>query len=134
MSNTVLYAFWGGLYALCAGLGFIPEPDGALRLFMTFLSLAVFVPPLILSHRAAKQHDRRTLALVRNLSGLWLLLASALLIGNFLSVMASEFVGNLLYCLLVIVASPLVCSGHWALTIFLWAYVLFDALAKLKKK
>ena len=133
MSNTVLYALWGGLYALCAGLGFISEPEGALKIMLLMLSVAVFVPALVLNHRAAKASHRRTLQLIRNLSASWLVLTSLLLIGNFLSVLGSEKLGNLLYSLLTIVGSPLVCSGNWALILFLWAYVFFDSLTKLKK-
>lgn len=134
MSNTVLYALWGGLYALCAGLGFVAAPAAGLELLMRLLAIGLFVPPLALNYRAAKAGDRRTLLLVRNLSGLWLILTSLLLIGNFLSVLSSETVGNILHCLLVIVGSPLVAGRSWAMIIFLWAYVLFDSLAKLKKK
>ena len=134
MSNTVLYALWGALYALCAGLGLITAPGEGLQFLMTALSVALFVPPFVLNYRAAKAGDRRSLTLIRNLSGLWLVLTCLLLVGNFLSVLASETVGNILYSLLTIVGSPLVCCGSWALAIFLWACVFFDALSKLKKK
>lgn len=134
MSNTVLYTLWGALYALCAGLGFVKQPGEGLQVLMTVLSVALFVPPSMLNYRAGKRKDRRTLMLVRNLSGLWLLLAVVLLVANFLSVLASEFLGNLLHYLLTIVSSPLVCSGSWALAIFLWACVFFDAGTKLKKR
>ena len=134
MSNTALYALWGALYVLCAGLGFVVVPAPWLELLMRLLALALFVPPLVLNHRAAKAGNRRTLMLVRNLSGLWLILTSLLLVGNFLSVLASETVGNILYYLLTIVGSPLIAGHSWAMIIFLWAYVLFDSLAKLKKK
>ena len=134
MPNTVLYALWGVSYALCAALGFVTEAGAGLKFIMLLLSVALFAPPLALNYRAANRKDKRTLQLVRNLSGLWLILACVLLIGNFLSVLASETVGNILYYLLTIVASPLVCSGNWALILFLWAYVFFDARSKLKKK
>ena len=134
MSDTVLYAIWGGLYALCAGLGFVTEPGKALQVLMTALSLALFVPPFVLNYRAAAKGDRRTLKLNRNLSCVWLVLACVLLVGNLLSVLTSRTVGNILYSLLIIVSSPLVCCGSWALAIFCWACVLFDALTKLKKK
>ena len=133
MSNTVLYAVWGGLYALCAGLGFIAEPKNSTQILMTFFSLALFVPPFLLNYRAAEKKDRRTLTLVRNLSFYWLALASVLLVGNFLTVFASETLGNMMHILLIIVASPMVACGSWALAIFLWACVFFDARAKLKK-
>ena len=133
MSNTVLYALWGGLYALCAGLGFITEPKNSTQILMTFFSLALFVPPFLLNYRAAEKKDRRTLTLVRKLSFYWLMLASVLLICNFLTVFASELLGNMMHILLIIVASPMIASGSWALTIFLWACVFFDARSKLKK-
>ena len=132
MSNTVLYALWGGLYILCAGLGFVAEPENSLRILMTALAVSLFAPPFLLSHRAAQKGDRRTLLLVRNLAFCWLVLASILLVGNFLTVLSSEFLGNLMHVLLTIVASPLVASGNWALVLFLWAYLFYDARAKLK--
>ena len=133
MSDTVLYALWGGLYALCAALGFISAPGPALRLLMIILSAAHFVPPFVLNYRSARLGNRRTLELVRNLAFAWLVLTSVLLILSFLTVFASERVGNLLHSLLTVVASPLVCSDNWALTIFLWACVFFDARSRLKK-
>lgn len=133
MSNTVLYVLWGALYVLCAGLGFISDPGSGLRFVMTLLSVAFFVPPMVLSHRSAGGGDRRTLQLLRNLSFAWLVLACVLIVCNFLSVLATERMGNLLYGLLVMVASPMVCGGYWALTIFLWAWLFWDARSKLKK-
>ena len=133
MSNTVLYALWGGLYAICGGLGFITAPEAALRLLMILLSVALFVPPFVLNRRAAAKDDRRTLALIRNLSGIWLILTGVLLVANIGSVLASETLGNVLHGLLTIVSSPLVCCDSWALSIFLWACVFFDAKNKLKK-
>ena len=129
MTNTVLFALWGGLYALCAGLGFVAAPGPALRLLMIALSVAMFVPPFLLNRKG----NRRTRQLVRNLSLGWLVLTGVLLVANIGSVMASETLGNILHGLLTIVSSPLVCSDSWALSIFLWACVFFDARAKLKK-
>lgn len=133
MSNTVLYALWGGLYVLCAGLGFVTEPGKGLRFLMTLLSVLLFIPPMVLSHRAEKKADRRTLQLVRNLSLAWLVVTSVLLVGNFLSVLSSQWVGDMLYSLLIMAASPMVAGGYWALSIFLWAWVFWDARSKLKK-
>ena len=134
MSNTVLYALWGGLFALCAGLGFVKAPGEGMQFFMSVLSIGLFVPPFVLNYRAGRRKDRRTLLLVRNLAAAWLVVACVLLAANFLSVLASETLGNFLHALLTVAASPLVCSGSWALAIFCWACVFFDAGAKLKKK
>ena len=129
MTNTVLFALWGALYALCAGLGFVAAPGATLRLLMILLSLALFVPPFLLNRKG----NRRVLQLVRNLSLGWLVLTGVLLVANIGSVMASETLGNILHGMLTIVSSPLVCSDSWALSIFLWACVFFDARVKLKK-
>ena len=129
MSNTVLFALWGALYALCAGLGFVTAPGPVLRLLMITLSLALFVPPFLLNRKG----ERRTLMLVRNLSLAWLIVTAILLPGNFLSALGSATLGNILHSLLTMLSSPLICSDSWALTIFLWACVFFDARAKLKK-
>ena len=129
MSNTVLFALWGALYVLCGGLGFVAAPGATLRLLMILLSVAMFVPPILLNRKG----NRRTRKLVRNLSLSWLIVTGILLVANIGSVLASETLGNFLHSLLTIVSSPLVCSDSWALSIFLWACVFFDARAKLKK-
>ena len=129
MSNTVLYALWGVLYALCAGLGFVTEPGAALRLLMILLSVALFIPPFLLNRKG----NRRTRELVRNLAAAWLVITAILLPCNILSVLASEALGSFLHGLLTIISSPLVCCDSWALAIFLWACVFFDARSKLKK-
>ena len=134
MSNTVLYALWGALYVLCAGLGFITEPKNSTQILMTVFSLALFVPPFVLNYRAAKKKDRRTLQMVKSLALAWLVMTCVLIIGNFLTAFASERLGNVMYALLTIASSPMICAGNWALAIFCWACVLFDARAKLKKK
>lgn len=130
MNNKILFALWGSLYVLCAVLGFIPEPTGALRILMILLAVACFVPPLVLIHSAGS-HTRR---LVRNLAALWLVLTVALIIGNFLTVTASATVGNILYSLLVIVSSPMICGQYWVVSLFGWAYLLFDSINLLRQK
>lgn len=125
MKNRFLYALWGALFILCAALGFIPEPAGAGKLLLTVLSIAFFVPPAALVWQGRKQADASTIAVVRNLSIVSLTLTAALLIANFLTVFRSDLLGNLLHGVLVVVSSPMICSGHWALSLFLWACLLF---------
>ena len=129
MKNTHLYALWAGLFIICAGLGFIPEAAGFGRFVLTLLSLLFFVPPAMLLH----QGDRDTVLLIRNLSALSLLVTVIVLIGNFLSALGSPLLGNILHAVLVIVSAPMVCSGYWALSLFLWACLLMVSLQKLKK-
>ena len=131
MNKTTLFALWGGLFLLCAGLGFLPEPAGAVRVLA---ALACFAPPVMLLYRAGKEADGHTLKLVRNLSALSLGLTLVLLIVNFLTALSSEALGTVVYYILVIVSSPMVCSGHWAMSLFLWACLLMVSLSRLKKK
>ena len=133
MNSKILYALWGGLVSLCAGLGFIPEPEGMVRTFLTALSLVCFVPPALLIYRAVRQGDTATVTLIRNLSALSLGLTLLLLILNFFTAFASESLGRLLHSILVIVSSPMFCSGYWVLSLFLWACLLMASLRQLRK-
>jgi len=126
MKKTYLYALWGGLFSLCAGLGFIPAASGALVGGMTVLSVLCFVPPALLLY----QQEEHTRVLVRNLSAASLGLTLVLLVLNFLCAMQSQLLGRVLHIMLVIVSSPMVCSGNWALSLFLWACLLVASLRK----
>ena len=134
MKKPYLYALWGCLFIICAGLGFIPEPAGTSRVLLTLLSMVFFVPPALLLYRAAKEGDKPALQLVRNLSALSLGLTLLTLVLNVLSAMRSELLGNILYYVLIIVSSPMICSGYWVLSLFLWACLLMVSLSQLKKK
>ena len=130
MKNQYLFALWGALFILCAGLGFIPEPAGALRILLTGLSALFFLPPAVLVWTGHRERNRRQLALVRDLSIVSLSLSVLLLIANFLSAFHSELLGNILHGVLVVVSSPMICSGHWALSLFLWACLLIGSLKR----
>lgn len=124
MNKPFLFSLWGCLFILCAAFGFIPEPEGLLGFVLTGLSLLFFLPPALLLYQAEKHRDIHTSRLIRNLSLLSLGLTLLLLIGNFFTAFAPEFVGNVLYYTLVMVSSPMICSGNWALSLFLWACLL----------
>ena len=130
MKGKGLWLLWGSLFILCAGLGFIPEPSGILERVMTVLSVLFFVPPAVLLYRAGKDGDVPTRHLIRNISALSLLLTLVLLVANFLGAMGTAFLGLVLYGMLVIVSSPMVCSGYWALSLFLWACLLMAGMKK----
>ena len=134
MKKSMLYTLWAGLFIICAGLGFIPNPTGAGRVLMTLLSVAFFAPPAVLLYRANREKDIRTLELLRNFSALSLLLTMILLIVNLLSAFRSEWLGNVVHGILIMVSSPMVCSGYWALSLFLWACLLMVSLKNLRKK
>lgn len=134
MKKSTLCLLWGGLFIVCAGLGFIPEPTGGLKILLTCLSVAFFIPPALLLYTALREQDSATIAVIRNLSIASLVLTIAALVSNFLCLMASEAVGNVLYAILVIVSAPMVCSQYWALSLFLWACLLMVSLPQKTKK
>lgn len=132
MSSRFLYFLWGGLFIVCAGLGFIPEPDGVWKLVRSVLSLLFFLPPGLLLYRSARSSHRPTILLICNLSALSLVLTLVLLIANFFSILVPETLGTILYYILVIVSAPMVSSGIWALSLFLWSCLLIAAFRELR--
>ena len=133
MKTTSYFTIWAGLFILCAGLGFIPEPQGFLKFCLVGLSVGFFLPPAFALRRAEKRGDRLTIQMVRNLAFASLVLTAVLILANFMSLMASEAVGNILYILLCIVSAPMICSQYWVLSLFLWACLMLWANKLLKK-
>lgn len=134
MKKTYLFTLWGALFVLCAALGFIPNPGTALKILLTLLSVAFFMPGALLLRYAALNKDRTTAMLVRNLAAASLLLTLMLIIGNFFSVLGSVRLGSILYTLLIIVSSPMICSQYWVLSLFLWACLMISSIGILKQK
>lgn len=134
MNTTAYYALWAGLFLLCAGLGFIPEPQGFGKFCLVLLSIGFFIPPALLLRHAEKKNDPLNIRLVRNLAFTSLILTLVLIIANFMSILAPEAVGNILYTLLVIVSAPMVCAQYWILSLFGWACLMFWAGSLLKSK
>lgn len=134
MKKSTLMAIWGIFYIICAGLGFIPEPAGAVRIFLTVISLLFFVPPAILLYDGIAAGDRKTVRLIRLLSAASLGATLALLIGSFLTAMAGDTLGRVLHVLLGICSVPMFCSNYWVLSLFLWAALLMASFQKGKEK
>ena len=134
MKNKSLLAIWGIFYIICAGLGFIPEPEGVVRIFLTVISILFFVPPAILLFDAFSAGDEKTIRLIRLLSAASLGVTLLLMILSILTAMASEAVGNLMHVLLVVFSTPMFCSNYWALSLFLWAALLTASFPAKKKE
>ena len=134
MKNKSLLAIWGIFYIICAGLGFIPEPEGTVRIFLTVISILFFVPPAILLFDAFSAGDEKTIRLIRLLSALSLALTLALLTANFLAALGASWLGTLLHILLVIGSAPMLCSNYWVLSLFLWAVLLVASCQKRKEQ
>ena len=133
MNKKFLTVLWAGLFIVCAGLGFIPEPEGTARILLTIPALLFFLPPALLLYGAGRSRDTATVMLIRNLSMLSLGLTVLLLILNFLTVLSSDRLGQILHDILTIVSTPMICSGHWAMSLFLWACLLTGSLRQLKQ-
>lgn len=125
MNKRILFTLWGGLFVICAALGFLPDTSG----WMTALSILFFLPPALLLHKG----EKNSVLLVRNLSALSLGVTLVTLILNFVLAVSSETLGNILHYMLAVVSAPMLCSGYWVLSLFLWACLLMVSLKKLKK-
>lgn len=134
MRKTGLLAAWGGLFVICAGLGFLPEPQGALRGLLIALAVVFFLPGALLLWQGRRQKDGDAIRLVRNLSALSLGLTLALLVANVASVLAPETVGDLLHGALGVVSVPMFCGQVWVMSLFLWACLLICSLRLLPKR
>lgn len=137
MTKKNLLVLWGVLFVLCAGLGFVPlggEVPAPVQAAMTAVSVGFFAPPALLLYRSGKDGDRNTLRLLRNLSLASLVLTLVLLVLNLVAAVGSQLLGDLLHGMLVVISTPMLCSGYWALSLFLWACLLMASLKQLRKK
>lgn len=134
MRNKTLFILWAALFILCAGLGFIPAPTGFCKWVLVTLAAVFFIPGFVLVQRSGEKKDRRTLALIRNLSILSLSVTLLALVVNILSVLWSETLGNICYSVLIIVSAPMICGQYWFLSLFLWACLMILSISKLREK
>jgi hypothetical protein len=63
-----------------------------------------------------------------------LIVATVLIMLNFLSATMSKAWGDVLYVMLVVFAAPLVCGQYWVLTLFGWACLMVYGTTLLKKE
>ena len=132
MSNKTWYIIWGVLYALCAGMGFIPSPEGLQYWALVALAVFFFLPGAVLLRRAVGAGDAKTCRLIWILSLCSLVGTMVMVIVNFLSFNASEAAGIAMHILLVVISVPMVCGQIWALSLFLWACLLMVSRKKAK--
>lgn len=132
MNDIRLFTLWGVLFALCAALSLIPNPENLLGAVCFLCGIAFFVPPFLLLHRA--KGNRSTLRLLASVSLLSLVLTLLLIITNFFTVRMSAFWGNLLHGILAVVSVPMFCCRYWVLSLFLWALLMTSAFRLLRKK
>lgn len=134
MKRSTLWLLWGVFYIICAGLGFIPQPEGIVRAMLFLLSLLFFVPPGVLLHEARQHSDRALLRRMRILALASLILTQLMLIASILTAPYSEALGTAMHILLGLVSAPMFCSNYFVVPLFLWAVVLIMSFQKKKEK
>ncbi len=132
--NQKLALIWGGMYILCAALGFVQTKNGLLQALFALLAIGFFIPGGILLYEAVEQKNRALVKRIRILCTASLLLTMLVLIGNVLTLPAAEAVGNRMHALLVVVSAPMMCSQFWAISLFLWACLLMGTFFKETKR
>ena len=101
---------------------------------MTLAAAVFFLPPAMVLYQAGKAKDRQSVKLICFLAALSLGLTLVLLVLNFMAAVRSEFLGTVLHYVLVVVSTPMIASGHWALSLFAWACLLMAGLGLLRRK
>ena len=134
MNKKLLFTLWGVLFGICAGFGLIGQPGTAVRILGYLFAFGFFGVGGFILWQAHRTKDLATITLVRNLSLASLILTAILLIANFLSVFASQGLGNFLHYVLVVVSSPMICAPSWAVSLFLWACLMVVSQKLLKAK
>lgn len=131
LSYKALYIAWAVMFAVTAVLGFaFPEAAGMARAAMGMTAAVFFLPPFLILRRAKKAGEWFHVGLIRWLSLSSIVLTAVLLVLNLMSAGWSEAVGTALYGALVVVSAPMICAGHYALSLFLWGTLLTETFVK----
>jgi len=133
MKTKLLYAAWASMFILCAALGSIQQPTDGEKIVLTIFAIAFFIPAGILLYDSMGHSRRRDVLAVRWISLGSLAVTFALILANFFSVAASAAVGEFLHGLLLVLSTPMFCSQHWVLSLFLWSCLLMATFLKPKK-
>ena len=136
MKDKQLYLYWLYLSIFCAALGFIQNRGPLVTALLTLAGIAFFLPPTVLFYRDVRSGARkniRTIALI-SLCSLVLSAATLLLYWTLLARSGSDLAANIAHAAMVIFSTPMSCMVAPALSLFLWACLLFSAFYFRKKK
>lgn len=134
MREKILYAIWGGLYVICAVLGFVTGAQGLGKLLLLLTSLIFFIPAGILLYESIRDKNDQALLRLRIIAICSLGLTLLLLVANIVCVNGSAALGEALHGFLILVSVPMFCSQYWLVSLFLWACLLMLTLKKFHKK
>ena len=133
MKNKTLFLIWGGLFILCAGLGFIPAVYGFARVLLVLAAIVFFIPPWILFYRGQQKKDPGLLALLRGISISSLVATLTLLILTIITAGTNATASDFFYVLLGVFSAPMFCSQGWVISLFLWACLFIASASALRK-
>ena len=136
LNKYILLAIWIGMFILCAVLGYLPPQEGANKWLLVIFAVLFFLPPALLVYKSRRDRDRKMLRLVRIASLAVLIATVALLVMNLLSVAlvlvmpekTALAVGDVLYDLLILVSTPMVCGQYWGIGLIGWAALLWSCI------
>ena len=136
LNKYILLAIWIGMFILCAVLGYLPPQEGANKWLLVIFAVLFFLPPALLLYKSHRDRDRKMLRLVRIASLAVLIATVALLVMNLLSVAlvlvmpekTALTVGDVLYDILILVSTPMVCGQYWGIGLIGWAALLWSCI------
>lgn len=130
MKKRILWISWILMYGICAGLSHITDPQGNQVWALPVLAALFFVPGVLLLIGALRCDDKKTLKLLRWISGLSIGLTVVLFVANVLSAFGGEVLGVVLHELLLFASVPMFCMGTWYVGLFIWCCIFFASLQK----
>ena len=134
MKKSYVYIIWALLYCLCAGLGFIPSPEGFGKSLLIACGFVFFLPPYYLGWVAYKQDDRKTMKELRAISLVAIGLFFVFFVLNILVSVASGKVNPLVEELLYLLVVPMGCGVSTTITLLMWACLLMISLRRPPEK
>lgn len=134
MKEKALYCLWTILYAVCTALGFLGEVQGVGRVFLVLAAVIFFLPPAMLVAQGIREEKKKVLKTVRLIAIISLALTLIFFIANVAVAVGAENTNAFLNVCLVVVSTPMLCGQYWALSLFLWACLLFATFLKPKKQ
>ncbi len=130
MKTKNLWLVWLYVFGFSCVFGFIPNPQGLVKALLVLLAVGFFLPGGLLVNRGG----RKTLGWILFISAASLVLTTVSVILNFASALMEPVWGTVLYILMGIVSTPMLCSQIWVVSLFGWACLLVTSILKLSKK
>ena len=136
MKDKQLYLYWLYLFIICAVLGFIQNRGPLVTALLTIAGLLFFLPPAMLLYRDSRSTQRKHIRPIALISLAALILSAALLLlyWALLARSGSDLAANIAYAALAVFSAPMLVMPAPALSLFLWACLLFTALHFRKRK